>query len=184
MENQTKDKPKKTSPWTFISNLFKNNRDLDSTLLLTIFTTSFCWYVHICAYKKGFIDTPIAKDVMDMYFLAFPLIISYFFKKESEKNGHDSVFNSNSENSRGFWAFLSRIFRSNRDLDSTMLLVSFMSSFAWYIGICSHSTEFAGSEIAMKVSKMYTMNLALLLSFFFKKGQGNGNGVKPQVKGD
>ena len=169
MENQIKEKPKKTSPWTFISNLFRDNRDLDSTLLLTLFQGSFCWYMHICHSKPLFMETAMSGEIMDLYYLSFPLIVAFFFKKDSDNNIISNGEHDATNKKGGFFGFLSNVFRSNKDLDSTLLLVSFAGSFTWFMRVCAVDNDFAGSEIADKITKMYSVNLALLVAYFFSK---------------
>lgn len=168
MENEKK-KPVFSGMWSFIYSIFQNNKDIDSTLLLITFTSSFCWFIHICAHNTVFATTGMSKDILDMYFLSFPLLIAYFFKKDGENgvtdNGHREALSKRT----GILGFLSNIFRNNKDLDSTMLLLSFTTSFAWFMGICDIKSDFAATEIAAKITKMYSINLALLIAYFFRK---------------
>lgn len=79
-DKQTEKKP------GFLARVFSNNKDLDSSLLLITFTGAFITFMFLCR-DAEYAKSEMANNFADIFKIAFPTLLAFFFKKTTDNGG-------------------------------------------------------------------------------------------------
>ena len=86
-ETTQNDKPIKKGFWHWIHQVFKNNKDLDSTGLLVIIGGGSIVNQFLCAFVPEYDTSDAAKEITRMYETALVATVMYFFGKGKQEPG-------------------------------------------------------------------------------------------------
>lgn len=79
---------------------------------------------------------------------------------------------------------LANIFKSNRDLDTTLFLIGFLVLTGKFMVLCHVSPEFAKLDISQRFMEMLGNIWIFIAGYLFSKIKaGNGNGQQQQQTG-